>query len=64
MPNCAQKTNFYEYDGKTCYRKKITINCLENGKLVPKSFKTYSTIHGPIMAQEGKWIGLQSIIVL
>jgi acyl-homoserine lactone acylase PvdQ len=54
---------FYEYDGKLkpVIEKNITINYLENGKLVPKSFKTYSTIHGPIMAQrEGKWISLQS----
>jgi acyl-homoserine lactone acylase PvdQ len=56
MPkNVRKKTNFYEYDGKLkpVIEKNITINYLENGKLVPKSFKTYSTIHGPIMAQRG-----------
>jgi len=54
---------FYEYDSKLLpvIEKNITINYLENGKLVPKTFKTYSTIHGPIMAQrEGKWISLKS----
>ena len=54
---------FYEYESKLLpvIEKNITINYLENGKLVPKTFKTYSTIHGPIMAQrEGKWISLKS----
>lgn len=54
---------FYEYDGKLVpmIEKNIIINYIENGKLIPKAFKTYATIHGPIMAQrEGKWISLQS----
>jgi acyl-homoserine lactone acylase PvdQ len=54
---------FYEYDSKLVpvSEKKITIKYLENGKLVPKTFKTYATIHGPIMAQrDGKWISLKS----
>ncbi|MBC5842506.1 penicillin acylase family protein [Flavobacterium sp. F-380] len=54
---------FYEYDSKLLpvSEKSITINYLENGKLIPKTFKTYATIHGPIMAQrDGKWISLKS----
>lgn len=54
---------FYEYESKLVpvVEKNITINYLENGKLVPKTFKTYATVHGPIMAQrEGKWISLKS----
>jgi acyl-homoserine lactone acylase PvdQ len=34
---------------------------LENGKLIPKTFNTYFTNKGPIMAKrEGKWISLKS----
>lgn len=54
---------FYEYDKKLVpvIEKKITIKYLENGKLIPKIFKTYFTNNGPIMAQrEGKWISLKS----
>ena len=57
------KKLFYEYDSKLepVSIKKITISYLENGKLIPKEFKTYFTIHGPIMAKkEGKWISLKS----
>jgi acyl-homoserine-lactone acylase len=53
----------YEYDGKLLpiIEKKITINYLENGKLIPKTFTTYFTNKGPIMAKrEGKWISLKS----
>ena len=54
---------FYEYDKKLLpvIEKKITIKYLENGKLIPKTFKTYFTNHGPIMAKrDGKWISLKS----
>ena len=54
---------FYEYDNKLLpvVEKKITINYLENGKQIPKTFKTYFTNHGPIMAKrDGKWISLKS----
>ena len=54
---------FYEYDKKLVpiIEKKITINYLENGKLIPKIFKTYFTNNGPIMAKrDGKWISLKS----
>lgn len=57
------KKLFYEYDSKLepVSVKKINISYLENGKLIPKEFKTYFTIHGPIMAKkEGKWISLKS----
>ena len=54
---------FYEYDKKLIpiIEKEITIKYLENGKLVPKTFKTYFTNNGPIMAKrDGKWISLKS----
>ncbi|MET0944965.1 MAG: penicillin acylase family protein [Flavobacterium sp.] len=54
---------FYEFDKKLLpvIEKEITINYTENGKLIPKKFKTYSTNNGPIMAKrEGKWISLKS----
>lgn len=54
---------FYEYDAKLfpIIEKSITINYIQNGKLIPKTFLTYATIHGPIMAQrEGKWISLKA----
>lgn len=53
----------YEYDGKLLpiIEKKITIHYLENGKLIPKTFHTYFTNKGPIMAKRnGKWISLKS----
>ena len=57
------KKLFYEYDSKLLpvLEKKITITYLENGKLIPKTFTTYFTNHGPIMAKrDGKWISLKS----
>jgi acyl-homoserine-lactone acylase len=54
---------FYEFDKKLLpvIGKEITINYIENGKLIPKKFKTYSTNNGPIMAKrDGKWISLKS----
>ncbi|WP_240474709.1 penicillin acylase family protein [Flavobacterium sp. KMS] len=54
---------FYEYDQELIpvIEKKITISYLENGKLIPKKFKTYFTNNGPIMAKRnGKWISLKS----
>jgi acyl-homoserine-lactone acylase len=54
---------FYEYDKKLVpvIEKEITISYLENGKLIPKKFKTYFTNNGPIMAKrDGKWISLKS----
>jgi acyl-homoserine-lactone acylase len=57
------KKLFYEYDSKfyPVIEKKITISYLENGKLTPKTFTTYFTNNGPIMAKrDGKWISLKS----
>lgn len=57
------KKLFYEYDAKLVpmVEKKITIHYLEKGKLIPKTFTTYFTNHGPIMAKrDGKWISLKS----
>lgn len=54
---------FYEYDGKlrAIQQKNITISYLENGKLIPKTFTTYATHHGPIMGERGgKWISLRA----
>jgi acyl-homoserine-lactone acylase len=57
------KKLFYEYDSKLypIIEKKITISYLENSKLIPKTFTTYFTNKGPIMAKrDGKWISLKS----
>jgi len=57
------KKLFYEYDNKLLpvIEKTITVNYLENGKQIPKTFKTYFTNHGPVMAKrDGKWISLKS----
>ncbi|MBB1194865.1 acylase [Flavobacterium sp. SOK18b] len=57
------KKLFYEYNGQLLpvVEKKITIKYLENGKLIPKTFTSYFTNHGPIMAKRnGKWISLKS----
>jgi acyl-homoserine-lactone acylase len=54
---------YYEYDGilKPVIEKKIRIKYLENGILITKTFKTFYTNHGPIMAErEGKWVSLKS----
>ena len=54
---------FYEYEKNLLplIEKKITIKYVENGKLIPKTFTTYYTNHGPIMAKrDGKWIALKS----
>lgn len=53
---------FYEYDGKKhpVKIKNIEIKYVENSKLKSKSFKTYFTINGPVMAiRDGKWITLR-----
>ncbi|WP_428228495.1 penicillin acylase family protein [Flavobacterium sp.] len=54
---------YYEFDKKLwpVIEKQITINYIENGKLIPKKFKTYFTNNGPVMAKrDGKWISLKS----
>jgi acyl-homoserine-lactone acylase len=57
------KKLFYEYDQKLfpVIEKNITSRYLENEKLISKTFKTYFTNNGPVMAKrEGKWISLKS----
>jgi acyl-homoserine-lactone acylase len=57
------KKLFYEYDGKLkpVKEKLIAIKYLENNVLKTKSFTTYATSHGPIMAKrDGKWVSLKS----
>lgn len=54
---------FYEFDKKLLpvIEKEIIIKYTENGKLIPKKFKTYFTNNGPVMAKrDGKWISLKS----
>jgi acyl-homoserine-lactone acylase len=54
---------FYEYDKKILpvKQKNISINYLENGVLKTKTFTTYFTHHGPIMAKRNdQWISLKS----
>lgn len=54
---------FYEYDQKLkpVTEKKITIKYADGGVLKSKTFTTYFTHHGPIMAKrDGKWVSLRS----
>ncbi|MEI6087045.1 MAG: penicillin acylase family protein [Bacteroidota bacterium] len=53
----------YEYDGKLIpvKEKQISIQYLNNGSIVSKSFKTYYTHHGPVMAKKnGNWISVKA----
>jgi acyl-homoserine-lactone acylase len=54
---------FYEYDKKLLpvVEKEIALRFLENGKQKTRTFKTFFTNHGPVMAKRaGKWISLKS----
>eukprot|EP00388_Colpodella_angusta_P001367 GDKJ01004386.1.p1 GENE.GDKJ01004386.1~~GDKJ01004386.1.p1 ORF type:complete len:483 (-),score=61.15 GDKJ01004386.1:2232-3680(-) len=54
---------FYEYEGvlKPVSEKKITISYLSGNELKQKTFTTYFTHHGPIMAKrDDKWLSLKS----
>ncbi len=54
---------FYEYDKKLLpvVQKRITIKYIEGKGIKAKSFTTYFTNKGPIMAaRDGKWISLKS----
>lgn len=54
---------FYEYEGllKPVSEKKITISYQSGNELKQKTFTTYFTHHGPIMAKRGdKWLSLKS----
>lgn len=56
-------TFFYEYEQKLkpVTEKQITIKYLDGTALKSKTFTTYYTHHGPIMAKrEGKWVSLRS----
>jgi acyl-homoserine lactone acylase PvdQ len=53
----------YEYDGKLIpvKEKQISIQYLNNGSIISKSFKTYYTHHGPVMAKKnGNWISVKA----
>jgi acyl-homoserine lactone acylase PvdQ len=53
----------YEYDGKLIpiKEKQISIQYLNNGSMVSKTFKTYYTHHGPVMAKKnGSWISVKA----
>ena len=55
---------YYPYDGqqKKLTEKKITVRYLENGQIKSKTFTTYETHHGPVVAmQDGKWISLKTM---
>ncbi len=59
----TDKGLFYEYDKKKflVIQKKISISYLDGQTLKAKSFNTYFTHNGPIMAvRDGKWISLKS----
>ncbi len=56
-------TFFYEYEQKLkpVTEKQITIKYLDGTALKSKTFTTYYTHHGPIMAKrDGKWVSLRS----
>jgi acyl-homoserine-lactone acylase len=53
----------YEYDGKTIpvKEKQISIQYLNNGSIISKTFTTYYTHHGPVMAKRnGSWISVKA----
>jgi acyl-homoserine lactone acylase PvdQ len=58
-----KKKKYYEYDKilRGVKEKKITLRFVENGAVQSKTFKTYYTHHGPVMAERnGQWISLKS----
>lgn len=59
----TDKGLFYEYDKKKfpVIQKKVNIRYLDGTTLKTKSFNTYFTNNGPVMAiRDGKWISLKS----
>ncbi len=61
----TQKGNryFYQYDGrlKPVSEKKITIKYQKDGQLLSRTFTTYATHHGPVIAKRnGQWLSLRS----
>jgi acyl-homoserine lactone acylase PvdQ len=54
---------YYEYDGqqKPVAEKKITIKYLKDGQLQSRTFTTYFTHHGPVIAKRNdQWMSLRS----
>ncbi len=54
---------FYTYDGieKPVTEKITSIQYLKGGKMVTKTFTTYYTTHGPVMAKrDGQWISVKA----
>jgi acyl-homoserine lactone acylase PvdQ len=54
---------YYEYDGKTMpvKEKQISIQYLNHGSIISKTFTTYYTHHGPVMAKRnGSWISVKA----
>lgn len=54
---------FYAYDGiqKPVMEKEISLQYLNDGKLVSRKFSTYYTSHGPVMAKRnGHWISVKA----
>lgn len=54
---------FYEYnqESRPVAEKKITINYRDGEAMKARTFTTFSTQHGPIMAKrDGKWVSLRS----
>lgn len=59
----TDKGLFYEYDKKKypVIQKKMTFKYLDGGSLKTRTFTTYFTNKGPVMAiRDGKWISLKS----
>ncbi|PLK44227.1 penicillin acylase family protein [Emticicia sp. TH156] len=61
----TQKGNryFYQYDGrlKPVSEKKITIKYQKDGQLLSRTFTTYATHHGPVIAKRNdQWLSLRS----
>jgi acyl-homoserine-lactone acylase len=55
---------FYKYNDsmKPLTEQKITIRYKEDGLLKAKTFTTYATHHGPVMAmKDGKWLSLKTM---
>jgi acyl-homoserine lactone acylase PvdQ len=55
---------YYSYDGalKPVEEKKINIRYLDNGTMKTRTFTTYATHHGPVMARmDGKWLSLRTM---
>lgn len=54
---------YYQYDSarKKVEQKKITLSYLQGNKIISKTFTTYFTHHGPIMAKrDNKWIAVKA----